>query len=125
MISGPVSGRAPAAAMAGAAASRGRRLRRSPFPVSRPAEKRARQGTPRRDRTPASVRTPTGGLNWVFPVAAAICVRSVRAVTDGLDDQFAWLEDVEGTDALAWVRKMNAHTEGDLFADPLFTDLRG
>ncbi|HVE93344.1 MAG TPA: prolyl oligopeptidase family serine peptidase [Acidimicrobiales bacterium] len=41
-----------------------------------------------------------------------------------MNDEFAWLEDVEGDDALDWVRKMNALTEGDLFTDPLFEQLR-
>src|SRR5258708_38036253 len=41
-----------------------------------------------------------------------------------MDDEFAWLEDVEGDDALEWVRKRNAATEADLFADPLFDLLR-
>lgn len=41
-----------------------------------------------------------------------------------MTDEFAWLEEVEGDDALDWVRKMNALTEGDLFNDPLFEELR-
>jgi len=41
-----------------------------------------------------------------------------------MTDEFAWLENVEGDDALDWVRKLNALTEGDLFTDPLFEQLR-
>lgn len=40
------------------------------------------------------------------------------------DDPFLWLEDVDGDDALAWVRERNAETEADLFADPTFETLR-
>ena len=40
------------------------------------------------------------------------------------DDPFAWLEDVDGDDALAWVRARNAETEADLFRDAAFEPLR-
>ena len=39
-------------------------------------------------------------------------------------DEFVWLEDVEGEEALDWVRGMNARTEADLFVQPLFAELR-
>lgn len=41
------------------------------------------------------------------------------------EDPYIWLEDVEGDEALDWVRKQNAQTEGELFGDPLFERLRG
>ena len=37
-----------------------------------------------------------------------------------MTDPRIWLEDVEGADALEWVRKRNAETEAELFADPAF-----
>lgn len=40
------------------------------------------------------------------------------------DDPYLWLEDVDGEAALEWVRKANAATEADLFADSLFQRLR-
>ena len=40
------------------------------------------------------------------------------------DDPFLWLEDVDGDDALAWVRERNAQIEADLFQDPRFEPLR-
>jgi len=39
-------------------------------------------------------------------------------------DDWRWLEDVEGADAMAWVRSRNAEAEASLFADPRFEDLR-
>lgn len=44
---------------------------------------------------------------------------------DSDDDPFLWLEDVDGDDALAWVRARNESTEADLFADVRFEPLRG
>jgi prolyl oligopeptidase len=41
-----------------------------------------------------------------------------------VEDRYAWLEDVDGDIALDWVRERNAGTEADLFAEPLFDDLR-
>ena len=41
-----------------------------------------------------------------------------------MDDEFTWLEDVEGDEALSWVRKINALAEDDLFKEPLFEQLR-
>lgn len=41
------------------------------------------------------------------------------------DDPFIWLEEVEGDEALDWVRKQNAQTEAEMFGDPLFERLRG
>lgn len=41
-----------------------------------------------------------------------------------MDDEFAWLEEVDGVEALDWVRARNALTEADLFAEPLFDELR-
>jgi prolyl oligopeptidase len=40
-------------------------------------------------------------------------------------DEYAWLEDVDGDRALAWVRDHNRRTESELFSDPRFEDLRG
>lgn len=40
------------------------------------------------------------------------------------DDPYIWLEEVEGDDALDWVRKQNAQTEAELFGEPLFERLR-
>lgn len=39
-------------------------------------------------------------------------------------DELAWLEEVEGDRALAWVGERNAATEADLFADPGFSPTR-
>lgn len=39
-------------------------------------------------------------------------------------DPYLWLEDIDGDRALDWVRARNAETEADLFAEPLFTELR-
>ncbi|MFP5320572.1 MAG: S9 family peptidase, partial [Acidimicrobiia bacterium] len=39
-------------------------------------------------------------------------------------DEWRWLEDVEGAEAMAWVRARNAEAEADLFADPAFAPLR-
>jgi prolyl oligopeptidase len=40
------------------------------------------------------------------------------------DDPYLWLEEVDGAAALDWVRTQNASTEADLFAEPLFEQLR-
>src|SRR5438067_1664266 len=40
------------------------------------------------------------------------------------DDPNLWLEDVEGDDALAWVRERNARSKAELEADPGFETLR-
>lgn len=39
-------------------------------------------------------------------------------------DPYLWLEEVDGDDALAWVKARNADTEADLFAEPRFEELR-
>jgi prolyl oligopeptidase len=39
-------------------------------------------------------------------------------------DDHEWLEDVEGDEALAWVRACNARAEATLFDDPEFDRLR-
>lgn len=39
-------------------------------------------------------------------------------------DELAWLEDVEGTDAMEWVRARSAETEEDLRAEPVFEPMR-
>jgi len=39
-------------------------------------------------------------------------------------DEFRWLEDIEGSEALAWVHERNADAERTLFADPEFERLR-
>ncbi|HEX2850819.1 MAG TPA: prolyl oligopeptidase family serine peptidase [Acidimicrobiales bacterium] len=41
-----------------------------------------------------------------------------------VDDPYLWLEEIEGDRSLAWVREMNARSEGELFADPRFPRLR-
>src|SRR5579884_1614848 len=41
-----------------------------------------------------------------------------------LQDEHAWLEEVEGDGALDWVRARNAVTEADLFVDPRFEPTR-
>jgi len=41
-----------------------------------------------------------------------------------LNDPHLWLEEVDGGEALEWVRAQNARTESDLFVDPLFEPLR-
>ena len=41
-----------------------------------------------------------------------------------MTDERIWLEDIEGTEAMAWVRERNAEAEADLFADPAFAPLR-
>jgi len=40
------------------------------------------------------------------------------------EDPWIWLEDVEGDEALAWVRERNAEAEERLFRDPAFDELR-
>jgi prolyl oligopeptidase len=45
-------------------------------------------------------------------------------VDDDDDDPFLWLEDVEGDEALAWVRRQNERAESEVFADELFVRLR-
>ena len=40
------------------------------------------------------------------------------------DDAFAWLEDVDGEKALAWVREHNAESQALLVAQPAYADLR-
>ncbi|GAB3102837.1 prolyl oligopeptidase family serine peptidase [Lysobacter terrae] len=40
-------------------------------------------------------------------------------------DPFAWLEEVEGSHSLEWVRAQNAKSEGALAADPQFKQLEG
>ncbi|MDO5092275.1 MAG: prolyl oligopeptidase family serine peptidase [Propionibacteriaceae bacterium] len=42
---------------------------------------------------------------------------------DGSADPWAWLEDVTGTDALAWVKERNARAEAELDADGDVTEL--
>lgn len=39
-------------------------------------------------------------------------------------DEFLWLEDVDGDEAMAWVRQRNAVAESTLFADPTFERVR-
>jgi prolyl oligopeptidase len=39
-------------------------------------------------------------------------------------DERIWLEDIDGTEAMAWVRERNAEAEARLFADPAFEPLR-
>lgn len=41
-----------------------------------------------------------------------------------LDDPYLWLEEIDGEDALTWVKQQNARTESDLFTDPLYETLR-
>lgn len=41
-----------------------------------------------------------------------------------MTDERTWLEDIEGADAMAWVRERNAEAEARLFADPSFEPLR-
>lgn len=41
-----------------------------------------------------------------------------------MEDEYAWLEDVDGERPLAWVRAGNARTESELFADGRFESLR-
>lgn len=41
-----------------------------------------------------------------------------------MTDERVWLEDIEGTEAMAWVGERNAEAEADLFADPTFVPLR-
>jgi prolyl oligopeptidase len=43
---------------------------------------------------------------------------------DPSDDPWLWLEEVDGDDAMAWVRDRNAEAEARLFADPAFEPLR-
>jgi len=40
------------------------------------------------------------------------------------EDEWRWLEDVEGAESSAWVRSRNAEAEASLFRDPRFEDLR-
>jgi prolyl oligopeptidase len=50
---------------------------------------------------------------------------AATATTDlSLDDPFAWLEDVQGEKALAWVRQRNAESTGVLQARPGFEQMR-
>lgn len=42
-----------------------------------------------------------------------------------IDDEFGWLEDVEGAAALSWVGERNAETLAALTSDPAFAVLRG
>ena len=37
-----------------------------------------------------------------------------------MTDEYAWLEEVDGEEALTWVRERNARTESELFAEPGF-----
>lgn len=41
-----------------------------------------------------------------------------------MTDERIWLEDIEGPDAMAWVRERNVEAEARLFADPAFEALR-
>lgn len=41
-----------------------------------------------------------------------------------MQDEFAWLEDIEGEAALGWVRDASARTESLLFTQEIFRDLR-
>ncbi|MEM9040761.1 MAG: prolyl oligopeptidase family serine peptidase [Actinomycetota bacterium] len=41
-----------------------------------------------------------------------------------IDDEYLWLEDVEGDEALAWVRERNTESESDLFGRPEFDRIR-
>jgi len=49
---------------------------------------------------------------------------TVAEVADESHDEFRWLEDVEGSDALAWVRQHNARAEAQLFEANEFDWLR-
>ena len=40
------------------------------------------------------------------------------------EDEYLWLEEVEGEAALDWVRSRNATSEAELFTDPRFESLR-
>jgi prolyl oligopeptidase len=54
--------------------------------------------------------------------ADSVAAMSGAAIED--DDPFLWLEDIDGDEALAWVKARNAETEADLFADARFEPLR-
>lgn len=41
-----------------------------------------------------------------------------------MNDEFLWLEDVDGEDAMAWVRERNEVAESTLFLDPTFERVR-
>jgi len=63
-------------------------------------------------------------------VAAAVEEMGEDAVEDDMDtaaaaedDPYIWLEEVEGEDALAWVRERNEVTLTDLKSDPRYQDL--
>ena len=41
------------------------------------------------------------------------------------DDEYIWLEDVDGAGPMAWVEERNAEAEAELMADPRFEAMRG
>ena len=54
----------------------------------------------------------------------AACLNPLNAMSKDQEDPYLWLEDVQGTRALAWVRERNAATEAALQTRPGFEALR-
>ncbi len=54
-------------------------------------------------------------------LVCAMSSLSLSVVAD--DDPFLWLEDVEGSEALAWVNEQNTQTDESLAKDPLYQEL--
>ena len=56
----------------------------------------------------------------VTPADNATATDTAPLLPNGEQDPYLWLEEVEGEDALAWVRAQNERTLGALKADPLY-----
>jgi prolyl oligopeptidase len=65
-------------------------------------------------------------MRSVLGVVALFCALLVKAqpVNSAITDPHLWLEDVQGDQALAWVRERNATTTTLLEAAPMFADNR-
>jgi prolyl oligopeptidase len=84
-------------------------------------------------QNPISTRAALWGTGFfkrsmrsVLGVVALFCAFLVKAqpVNSTLADPYLWLEDVQGDQALAWVRERNATSTALLEAAPLFADNR-
>ena len=65
-----------------------------------------------------------GSLRKMLRTTAGVAIAAVMmSVAIAQDDPYIWLEEIEGEEALDWVRAQNARSLGELEADPRFDDL--
>src|SRR5690606_13953136 len=72
------------------------------------------------DAQPATRRRQEQRRKGVLQSAVKVGWGGARRLGGVTDDPYAWLEDVEGTEALAWVRERNGEKAAELAATPSF-----